>query len=124
MDTYLTNFQILLEAENSKYVLFGLIGVLSFLVLWQVLNMKYLFMPLKVRKMDISCFKSLDHVDKSERNVLIQSLFDMCVDQVQTKLVPTGKISSVEDKLTMYSLYKQAEDGNAPLESEHTGPKD
>ncbi len=71
MDTYLTNFQILLEAENSKYVLFGLIGVLSFLVLWQVLNMKYLFMPLKVRKFDISCFKALENVDKTERNVLI-----------------------------------------------------
>ena len=47
----------------------------------------------------------------------------MAVDKVPG-IVAKGRMSSVEDKLTMYSLYKQVEDGNAPLPSEHTGPID
>lgn len=60
-----------MEAENSKYVLFPIIAVLTFLVLWQSLNLKYLLVPVKIRKLNTQCFNSIDNYDRHLRNELI-----------------------------------------------------
>lgn len=53
----------------------------------------------------------------------IGSLYDMAVDRVPG-IISAGGIPDAVDKLTMYSLYKQIEEGNVPSESEFMGTKD
>lgn len=50
-------------------------------------------------------------------------MYAMACDKVPA-LIAKGGLSSAADKLTLYSLYKQVEAGNAPNKSEYTGPAD
>ena len=60
---------------------------------------------------------------KEDACSLIESLYQMCLDQVP-KLIADKKISSPEVKLTVYSLFKQIEEGNAPPPSERPQGQD
>ena len=53
----------------------------------------------------------------------LTSLYEMAIDKAPG-LATSGQMSENRDKLTMYSLYKQIENGNAPNESEFKGNKD
>jgi acyl-CoA-binding protein len=58
--------------------------------------------------------------DPKEVKNLVQAMYDMAVDKVD-KALPT---MSSSEKLTMYSLYKQINEGNAPTLSDYNGPSD
>jgi len=56
--------------------------------------------------------KILFDEDDEEFEEILNSLYNFALD-LAPQLISQGKISSNSDKLTIYSLYKQAELGNA-----------
>lgn len=79
---------------------------------------------IRVVHQDTSAFATLaDMHDAEHACSLIDSVYQMCLDQVP-KLIADKKIKSAEVKLTIYSLYKQIEEGNAPPPSERPAGQD
>lgn len=83
----------------ATFLVFFLITV----IFVQKLLSKTLNTLAKVENIDCEDFESIKIFDNYQE--LVQGMYKMSVDQAP-KLIAEGKIKSVKDKLTIYSLYK------------------
>eukprot|EP00356_Strombidium_inclinatum_P016531 CAMPEP_0170496376 /NCGR_PEP_ID=MMETSP0208-20121228/21256_1 /TAXON_ID=197538 /ORGANISM="Strombidium inclinatum, Strain S3" /LENGTH=197 /DNA_ID=CAMNT_0010772897 /DNA_START=87 /DNA_END=680 /DNA_ORIENTATION=+ len=67
---------------------------------------------MQIEHISTTPFSALKQLHNSaDQNKLISSLYSMAVDEAP-KLVAEGRIRTSKEKLTMYSLYKQVEEGD------------
>jgi hypothetical protein len=76
---------------------------------------------MKVAPVDISIFKAFDkkYGKGPKGRELLQNLYGMAADQA-VKLTSDGVIGSMKERLTLYSLYKQTEEGDIKIKKPET----